>query len=314
MTITVLGHLCIDEIHAPQNAENQTPLKEDFGGIYYSLVALASILALGDIVHPVFGVGEREYDEFMKRLEKFPTIDTSGIFKFKGNTNRVHLFLERDRNSRIECSEHISEPIPFGKIKPFLDADGILINMVSGFDITLETLDAIRMAIRDTRTPIHFDFHSLTLGIDQDAKRFRRPLTDWRRWCFMLNSIQMTDEEASGLSAEHYDESTLANQLMPLMVNALVITKGERGGAVIVQKNKKLTRFEFAGTTFGPTIDSIGCGDVFGAAFLYHFLAQKDYKDAADFANQFAGMKSTFSGTADIPIIPEKLKSVAFAH
>ena len=90
--------------------------------------------------------------------------------------------------------------------------------------------------------PIHFDFHSLTLGTDQEFKRFRRPLTDWRRWCFMLNSIQMSEEEALGLSAERYDEKTLINHLMPLMVETLLITRSERGVTVIVQDiHKKLT-------------------------------------------------------------------------
>ena len=91
--------------------------------------------------------------------------------------------------------------------------------MISGFDITLETLDLIRMEVRDQGTPIHFDFHSLTLGIDADDKRFRRPLPDWRRWCFMLHSIQLSEQEALGLTTERYNEEDLVNQLMPLMVN-----------------------------------------------------------------------------------------------
>ena len=127
----------------------------------------------------------------------------------------------------------------------------------------------------------------------------------------MLNSIQMSQEESLGLAAEHYDEPTLVNQLMPLMVNALVITRGEKGATAILQENKKLTRYEVAGTTFGPAIDTIGCGDVFGAAFLYHSLLNKSYVGAAEFANQAAGMKSTFTGTNGIRELAEKLKSIS---
>jgi sugar/nucleoside kinase (ribokinase family) len=311
MTITVIGHLCVDEIHFPPNAGHENAVQEGFGGILFSLATLASLAGAKDVIHPVFGVGEKEYDSFKKSLEAFPNIDATGIFKFKGKTNRVLFFYGEEKGIRTECTSNISEPIPFGKIKPFLDADGILINMISGSDIALETLDAIRMAVRDARTPIHFDFHSLTLGIDQDSKRFRRPLTDWRRWCFMLNSIQMSQEESLGLAAEHYDEPTLVNQLMPLMVNALVITRGEKGATAILQENKKLTRYEVAGTTFGPAIDTIGCGDVFGAAFLYHSLLNKSYVGAAEFANQAAGMKSTFTGTNGIRELAEKLKSIS---
>lgn len=309
MTITVLGHLSVDEVHFPQKAENVRPPGVDFGGIYFSLIALASLVGPTDVVHPVFGVGEKEFDDFKKRLEDFPTIDTSGIFKFKGNTNRVLQFIGKEGENRIECSKNISDPIPFNKIKPYLDADGILINMVSGFDITLETLDSIRMTVRDSRTPIHFDFHSLTLGIDQENKRFRRPLTDWRRWCFMLNSIQMSEEEALGLTAEKYDEPTLVNQLMPLMVEALVITKGERGATAILQNNKKLTRQDISGSPWGSSIDSMGCGDVFGAAFFYRRLQQKSYIDSAEFANRIAGMKAAVEDIAKLPAMIGKIKT-----
>ncbi len=308
MNIAVIGHLCLDEIHFPQSSQHGPTTREGFGGIFFSVATLSSLAGPDDVIFPVFGVGDKEYDEFRHTLEGFTNIDVSGIFKFKGNTNRVRSFFDVDKSSRTECPSHISDPIPFAKIKPYLDADGILINMVSGFDTTLETLDSIRMAVRDARTPIHFDFHSLTLGIDQDSKRFRRPLTDWRRWCFMLNSIQMSQEEASGLTAEHYDEPTLVNQLMPLMVNALVITRGERGATAILQENKKLTYVEVPGVSHGPIVDTIGCGDVFGAAFFYHSLLNKGYAGATEFANQAAAVKSTFVGMEGISGLAEKLK------
>jgi len=306
MTITVVGHLSIDEVHGLANAHGGGPLRSDFGGIYFSLISLASLMKQGDTVHPVFGVGDKEYEDLKKKLDKHPVIDSSGIFKFKGSTNRVLHFPGSDSQSRVECSKHISDPIPYSRIKPYLDCDGVLINMVSGFDITLETLDSIRMAVRDSRTPIHFDFHSLTLGIDQEYKRFRRPLTDWRRWCFMINSIQMTQEEALGLSAERYDEPTLINQLMPLMVNALIITRGEQGVTAILQNNKKLTRHDVPGLAIAPAIDSMGCGDIFGAAFLYQYLQTKNYNEATEFSNHVAGIKSTVLGIEDLAAALEK--------
>ena len=307
MTITVIGHLCIDEIHLPENEGGNGAQEKLFGGIFYSLATLANLVGPGDRIQPVLGVGEQEYESFKKSLESLPGVDTKGIYKFKGSSNHVHLFYKAGKNNRIECSNHIAEPIPFSRIKQFLDADGILINMVSGFDITLETLDSVRMAVRDARTPIHFDFHSLTLGIDPENKRFRRPVTDWRRWCFMLNSVQMSEHEALGLTAEHFDEQTLVNHLMPLMVNALVITRGERGVSAILQENKKLTRHDFPAVSSGPTIDPTGCGDVFGAAFLYHYILRKNYRNAAEFANRVAGVKSTFKGTDGLSALAGKL-------
>jgi sugar/nucleoside kinase (ribokinase family) len=306
MTITVIGHLCKDVVHIPGKDENQ---QEYFGGILFSIVTLANLMSDKDRIQPVFGVGQTDYESLIEQLEQYKNVDTGGIFKFRGPTNQVHLFYEKDGQTRTECSRHITAPIPFNKIKSYLDGDGILINMISGSDITLETLDYIRMELRDLKVPIHFDFHSLTLGIDQEFKRFRRPLTDWRRWCFMLNSIQMSEEEALGLSAERHDESTLINHLMPLMVETLIITRGKKGATVILQDiHKKLTRRDIAGVSFGETIDTTGCGDVFGASFLFQLLKMKDGFAAAEFANKAAAFNATLRGLQDLNGLRSKLE------
>lgn len=182
MTITVIGHLCKDIVHLPEEKDNTTP-QESFGGIIYTLLTLANLMSERDTIQPVFGVGQSDYEVLIEQLKQYKNIDTDGIFKFKGLTNQVHLFYQKEAQTRIECSKQISVPIPFNRIKSHINGDGVLINMISGSDITLETLDYIRMEVREQRIPIHFDFHSLTLGVDQENKRFRRPLTDWRRWC-----------------------------------------------------------------------------------------------------------------------------------
>ncbi len=298
MTITIIGHLCKDIVHLPGEKDVH---EGSFGGIMFTLLTLANLMNERDCVQPVFGVGQADYETLMEQLKPYKNIDVSGIFKFKGPTNQVQLFYQKDAKTRIECSQNISAPIPFNRIKPYLDGDGVLINMISGSDITLDTLGYIRMETREQGIPIHFDFHSLTLGTDQEFKRFRRPITDWRRWCFMLNSIQMSEEESLGLSAERYDEKTLTNHLMPLMVETLLITRGKRGVTVIVHDiHKKLTQKDIAGVSFGDTVDTTGCGDVFGAAFLYQYIKSKDSFVAAEFANKTAALNATFKSTKEL--------------
>jgi hypothetical protein len=292
MTITIIGHLCKDIVHLPGE---EVAHEESFGGIMFALLTLANLMSERDCIQPIFGVGQADYEALSEQLKPYKNIDMSGIFKFKGLTNQVQLYYQKDARTRIECSQNISAPIPFSRIKPYLDGDGVLINMISGSDITLETLGYIRMETRERGIPIHFDFHSLTLGTDQEFKRFRRSITDWRRWCFMLNSIQMSEEEALGLSAERYDEKTLTNHMMPLMVETLLITRSERGVTAIVQDiHKKLTQKDITGVSFGDAVDTTGCGDVFGAAFLYQYLKSQDSFVAAEFANKIAALNATF--------------------
>jgi sugar/nucleoside kinase (ribokinase family) len=298
MTITVIGHLCKDIVHVPDEQENP---EESFGGIMYTLLTLANLSGERDCIQPVFGVGQADYETLIEQLSAYKNIDVSGIYKYKNPTNQVQLFYQKDGQTRIECSQFVAAAIPFNRIKPYLDGDGVIINMVSGADISLETLGYIRMEVRERDIPIHFDFHSLTLGTDLEFKRFRRPLTDWRRWCFMLNSIQMSEEEALGLSAERYDETTLINHLMPLMVETLLITRAERGVTVTVQDiHKKLTQKNIAGVSLGTTVNTTGCGDVFGAAYLYQLLKSKDSFVAAEFANNAAALNATFQSTKQL--------------
>jgi hypothetical protein len=291
--VTVIGHLAHDVYHLID--EGKESVVESLGGIFYSIAALSFSLDPEDKIFPVFGIHEDEYDKIMEHLQRFGNVDPKGIYKTREKTNEVHFF-SAPSGGRTECSKNIASPIPYVKVKPFLDVNGILINMASGFDILLETLDNIRMNVRDDGIPIHFDFHSLTLGIDDEQARFRRPLSDWRRWCFMLHSIQLSEPEAAGLTTEHYDETTLINQLMPLMVSGLVITRGEGGASLIRQEHKKLFRHDIPGIRVPAVVDTVGCGDVFGAAFFAEFLKSKDLVKAAEAGNQAASFKSTFRG------------------
>ena len=305
MKIAVIGHICRDIIHPPQGLPESTTGTEQWGGIYYSVLTLAALLGEGDMIIPIFGVGKTDYADLLERLAAHKNINTKGIYALPGLTNAVHLFYDGTSSSRTECSAHISPPIPFGMMKPFLDVDGILVNMISGFDISLETLDQIRMEVRNDGIPIHFDFHSLTLGVDKESKRFRRPVTDWRRWCFMLNSIQLSEAEALGLTSERYEEASFINQLMPLMVNNLLITRGARGVTLIHQKQKKLARQDFAGIPLSSHPDPTGCGDVFGAAFLVQLLRSKEPVVAAEFANRVAALNATLRSADEIATLPD---------
>ncbi|MBI5464300.1 MAG: carbohydrate kinase family protein [Ignavibacteriales bacterium] len=302
MKLTVIGHLCKDFVHLPKETDDS--MESSYGGILYSVLTLAHVMEERDTIYPIFGVGIGDYDDVIARLKKFPNIDVDGIFRFKGRTNEVHLFVQPGHASRIECSKDISSPIPYSKIKSYLDADGVLINMISGSDIALETLDMIRIELRENRIPIHLDFHSLTLGIDQEFKRFRRPLPEWRRWCFMMNSIQLSEDEAAGLTTEGYDEQTLINHLMPLMVNAFIVTRGDRGATLVQQDiHKKLTRTDMPAFDAGPTVETVGCGDVFGASYLFEFVRTKNPIQAAIFANRMAAVKSTFRSIENLHLL-----------
>jgi sugar/nucleoside kinase (ribokinase family) len=304
MRILVIGHLCLDVIHHADGTETQSP-----GGIFFSVATLANLLPKSDTVVPVFGVGKNDYDNIISLIERYPNVDTSRVFKMSDPSNQVHLYY-RDDKERVECSKNISEPIPIKKIRPDLDVDMILINMISGFDITLETLDEIRMEVRDAHTPVYMDVHSLTLGIKEDFTRFHRPVNPWRRWLFMIHAAQMNEEEAGILTEERYDEDGLAKQVLALNTKALVITRGEKGCTAYVDSHKHIQRHDCPGISIEKTIDPTGCGDVFAAAYCASYMRTKDIVGSLSFANKIAARKAELAGSDHIDV----LSSLAFVE
>jgi adenosine kinase len=292
----VLGHLCLDVIHPVNGPEVQS-----YGGIYYSIATLAGLLQKTDTVVPVFGVNRNDYGACIEHLGRFPNVDTSAIYEFDEPTNRVHLYYH-DGGNRTECSKDIANPIPYEKIQPRLSADGILVNMVSGFDITIETLDQLRMNLRPHRTPVHFDYHSLTLGVRGNNERFRRPVQDWRRWAFMMDTVQLNEQEMAGLTVEGLGVERAAGHLLTLGVKGVLVTRGERGVTLFRNDHKKVVRKDIAGVTVDRVLDSTGCGDVFGAAFLFQYVKTSDLAASAEFANRLAASKVRAIGAATMQL------------
>jgi len=287
MKIVLIGHFCVDVFHRADDS-----VEKKFGGIYHALAAMANITSPDDTLLPVVGVGVEEIHDFKAVVQQWGNVNCSGIFELKGGSNYVHYF-DGNPNERVE---NISPPIPFETIKPLLsDCDGVYINMISGSDITLETMDRIRLAVRKRKVPIHCDIHCLTLAINPDGTRFRRAMSDWRRWCFMIDSIQMNEEEAEGISLEQYSNEAFAKQMMPLMVKVFVITRGKNGATLYREEHKTLKIDHFSEGANESPVSTIGSGDIFGASFLYGYLKKKNYLDAARFAQAVASYSTRFS-------------------
>jgi len=311
MNFLVIGHLCYDEIYADGNE----PVT-GFGGIYYAVTALAAVANDKHKIIPVFGVGKDREKELYSNLSTYPNIVTDGIYSLDTPTNTVKLFYG-DTQERVECSEHIAPPIPVAAVKPFIqDADGVLVNMVSGFDITFDMMYMISEEKKSRTVPVYFDIHSMTLGIDEKNKRFRRPVIDWRRWAFHASVVQMNELEAGTLTVERLSDIQLAKLMMSLGPSAMVITRGKKGAHVYYANKKKVVENEIPGIGAkrgknndqpSTTIDPTGCGDVFGAAYLYNYVITGDIVGSAQFANRIAARKAEITGSESMQRLSDEL-------
>jgi sugar/nucleoside kinase (ribokinase family) len=281
MKIIAIGHFSLDVVAGPDGAAT-----ERYGGIWNAVSALSSLAKNGDSVVPVFGVSKEEYRPVIEHLGLLSRVETSAVYQYDQPTPRVFVRVTEGRTT-VTCSPTIAPPIPFEKIRRQLDADALLVNLVSGFDIALDTLDEIRMAVRLSGTPIHLDYHNVTLGLRENRDRYRRPVQEWRRWAFMVDTCQLNEEEIAGLSIEQLSEEQTVAHLLSVGVKGVLVTRGARGVTTYVDQRKRTVRQDIPAVPMEAS-PAVGMGDVFGAAFLYQYKATKNVIVAAEFANRFA--------------------------
>ncbi|HEX9006927.1 MAG TPA: carbohydrate kinase family protein [Bacteroidota bacterium] len=287
MKFLLVGHFCFDVLH-PADA----PEQEQLGGIYHAAAMLSALAGKADTITPVCGIAREDFAQVSAAFAALPGVSPDALYKLDSPTNRVHLF-PGPKGVATVCSRDIAPPVPFDRLRRSLKADAILVNMISGFDITLETLDQVRMAARDDAIPIHFDFHNLTLGVNDRHDRFRRPVEAWRRWAFMVDTVQLNEEEIAGLDERPLSEEQTVGHILTLGVKGVLVTRGARGLTVFTDEHKHVARTDVPapplpeGTLSEPEEASrrgapvIAAGDRFGAAFLFHYLKSRNILTAA---------------------------------
>jgi sugar/nucleoside kinase (ribokinase family) len=270
MKILVVGHYSLDVIH---NGPEQVAERE--GGLYQAVAMFSALAGKQDRIFPACGVAAEELDTVAARFSTLPGVETAALYPLNVPNHRVHYYRSA-YGTRTACVREMVPPISFDRLKKFLDAEGILLNMISGADISLGTLDEIRMAVRGSGTRLHFDYHNLTRGIGPDGERMRRPLPDWRRWAFMIDTLQLNEEEITGLTAEALPEHQTAGHLLTLGSKGVVVTRGREGATLYYNEHKKVARKDFPAGVADGAVETTAAGDVFGAAFFHQYLKSAD--------------------------------------
>ena len=281
--VGVIGTFVWDEIHG------RDPLVapvEEWGGITYALGALDAALSNSWEIVPILKVG---YDlaqrarEFMATLRKVSP--GTGPIEVPHPTNKVTLLYE---TTERRC-EYLRGGIPgwgWRGLQPLMgDLDALYINMISGFEIDLETAQLIR---QNFRGPIYCDLHSLLLAVQPDGARTLQPLPNAESWLRCFDVVQVNEDEMSMLAADGMD---LAAKAFRAGVSCLVVTMGSRGAVYFAapgfESIADLHRSHFGGKTGAirtaliPATpardvsmgDPTGCGDVWGATYFSRLLA-----------------------------------------
>ena len=291
--IVVIGTINKDTIIFPNGKKT-----ESFGGILYNILALSYLGGEDGKIYPVCNLGYDVYNQVISSLKNCNTVDLSGIKKVNYKNNHAFLSINR-KNQREEILKNRVPPLSLSQIKPFLKADVMLVNFISGFDLSLVTLKKIR---KSTDALIFMDVHSLTLGVGDSGKRFFKAPKNWRQWIKQADLVQMSLSELKELAKRnlksHQEIKEFGKYILNLGPRAVLVTWGEKGALMIFyDKVRKFVRMHLEkGSKVQRFKDATGCGDVFSAGFLICYMRTRNLTKSINFANYVAAQKCKISG------------------
>jgi hypothetical protein len=279
----VVGTFVWDVIYGRDPRE--TPV-EEWGGITYALSALDAALADNWEIVPLIKVGSDlapQAREFVRSL-KHRAHDAAPIEVTYPN-NRVELRYFSDERR----TERLTGGVPGWSwlgLKPLLhDLDALYVNLISGFELDLETAQLMRLHYRG---PIYCDLHSLVLVVQPTGYRAPHPLENVPAWCRCFDLLQVNEDELAMMAS---DPMALAATAMANGVRCLTVTLGNRGvvyfaapGFDSLADLRTPTLNSAVGTVRTALVpasparvntsgDPTGCGDVWGATYFSRLLA-----------------------------------------
>ena len=307
MNYLVIGEPCVDVIHKA-NGE----ITNSYGGILYSLISMAILSKDNDSIIPIMNLGEDEFENVINLLKKYPKIKTYGINKVRHPTRKVFLhynLYNQDKSARVEISSEPTYTLDYKQVEIEMKrADAILVNMISGIDITLETLKSIR---KNFSGFIHIDIHNIVMYTKPDGSRIHTHVDNWYEWCTNSDTVQMNEYEIRTLSRDKLKEFEIADKILMNKnydVKGLIVTRGIDGvtGFTLKEKNfggekfYDLNHLNIAAIENPHFIDSTGCGDVFASSFTLEYSVNKNFEKSIHYANRMASLNASLSGIDEL--------------
>jgi sugar/nucleoside kinase (ribokinase family) len=319
MRFGVLGTMVWDRIFSRDG--RAVPI-EEWGGISYALAAASAACPAGATVVPLMRVGSDLSERAYQFVRALPHLDLeTGITVVAEPNNRVELRYN-DQQRRCERLTGGVGPWTWAELQPRLQSlDALYINFISGFELELETAQALRANFAG---PIYADVHSLLLGVGPGGLRVPRPLESWREWLRCFDAVQLNEDELAMLAQAWGDPWLFAAEVVGDAPRLLLVTLGERGSAYFAvagldpdprtwRRARVLTPGMAAAADAGPVRtqhvapelapregDPTGCGDVWGASFFATLLAQRDVETAMRRANAAAGRNVEHRGATGL--------------
>lgn len=272
--ILIIGHSVLDKIYY-KNTWQEKP-----GGIFHAVNALVNLGKDKDEFFLATQLSENSYKYFASIYDKINLEYSVNIDEI--TTVTLRLFDDKERDEQYS---NVTQKITLPHEIDFNLFDIILVNMISGFDLSHIDLAKIK---EKAKCEIYFDIHTLSRGFDENGNRIFRKIDELEKWLQNIDILQMNENEMETLWNES-SESKNVEKLLGCGIHKVIITKG----------NKGVSLYDNGMEYYSPPIDIdaqnfVGCGDSFGAAFCYDYSKNKNLNSAVDFANLVAGIITSY--------------------
>ncbi|MGQ9643071.1 MAG: carbohydrate kinase family protein [Ignavibacterium sp.] len=267
MKILLIGHSVFDTIVSNDMTINSP------GGIFYSARQML-LLSFNDdelFLLTQFDNNTKEY--FLPVYSKFNCEFLEEVYAIPA----VKLIVD-DKKERKEIYANISSKLNIDKID-FSKFDAILINMITGNDINPDDLKFIRT---NTSAVIFFDVHTLSRPMNENGERVFTIVENFSEWAKNIDILQANENEFNTLGKfdSEYDR---ARNLLQQGVKIILLTKGVLGAKIFYLKNQEVMSY-FISANKIIKINTVGCGDVFGASFFYNYIRNRNVYQSLSFA------------------------------
>jgi sugar/nucleoside kinase (ribokinase family) len=280
--VGLIGTINRDTIHLPDGTTAHS-----WGGLLYNLYYLNEC---GVRSRPAVNVGRDCKKQVLNIIRGLRHVDPSIIQIVVEKNNHCELFYT-DHETKQEILRGGVPPLTLSRITSLDRTDLVLVNFISGRDVTLSALETFRHRFCG---PIYVDLHSLTLGrrkVKDGYKRFLRTPRAWQRYLACADYIQMNKSEFELLAGKSFSGEALRTFCGKYFRGnqTAIITLGAKG-ACICRSGSRASMIPARRS--GPVFDTTGCGDVFASGFVAEFLQSGDLQRSVRRGNELAAQRA----------------------
>ncbi len=297
MKLLFVGSSIEDFIHSGDEILNQP------GGMFYTASAVDALMGKDDICYLLTNMSESQKHHYFPLYNSFNLELVNPVEKLPVN----HLFI-KEHGERDEKYENLTEPIVFDATKIAEENfDGILVNLITGYDLGCEAFKKLKPA---TNGPVFLDVHSLARSMNSDGTREFKIIEKIEEWLSSVDILQANETEIMCCGTAETEELIVEN-ILNLGVKIVLVTKSNLGARMYYKSEGEINSI-FAKAHPVETINKVGCGDLFGAAYFMSYLANNDPIKSLYYANAAGAAVSTYDSTALIKNLKNDIDTLLY--